>query len=128
MTGQRIVLSDFSDPAQGPVADGAAGDGILGIAVERSGEILVTAKGAGSPDAGGTVFRDALLRVNPVNGQRTVLSDFGDPAQGPLGGQCSFGVAIEASGTILATDCNNLGSSSGGLLFRIDPRDLAQDH
>ena len=121
MTGQRIVLSDFSDPAQGPVADGAAGDGILGIAVERSGEILVTAKGAGSPDAGGTVFRDALLRVNPVNGQRTVLSDFGDPAQGPLGGQCSFGVAIEASGTILATDCNNLGSSSGGLLFRIDP-------
>jgi hypothetical protein len=68
MTGQRTVLSNFSDPMQGPVAESAAGDGILGIAVELSGEILVTVKGAGSPDVGGTVFHDALLRVNPVNG------------------------------------------------------------
>lgn len=121
VTGQRTVLSNFSDPAQGPLADSVAGDGVLGIAIELSGAILVTAKGAGSPDAGGTVFRDALLRVNPVTGQRTLLSDFGNPAQGPLGGQCSFGIAIELSDTILVTDCNNLGGSSGGLLFRIDP-------
>lgn len=121
ITGQRTVLSDFSDPAQGPVPDNAAQNGVLGIAVERSGEILVTAQGAGSPNPGGTVFRDAILRINPANGHRTVLSDFGNPAQGPLGGQCSFGIAIEASGTILVTDCNNLGGSSGGLLFRIDP-------
>ena len=121
ITGQRTVLSNFSDPAQGPVPDNAAQNGVLGIAVELSGEILVTAQGAGSPDPGGTVFRDAILRVNPVSGQRTVLSDFGNPAQGPLGGQCPFGIAIEASGTILVTDCNNLGGFSGGILFRIDP-------
>lgn len=121
ITGERTVLSDFSDPTQGPVADSSSGDGILGIAVEDSGAILVTAKGAGSPDEGGTVFRDALLRVDPVTGQRTLFSDFGDPTQGTLGGQCSFGVAVEASGTILVTDCNNLGDSPGGLLFRIDP-------
>lgn len=121
ITGERTVLSDFSDPTQGPVADSSAGDGISGIAVEVSGEILMTAKGAGSPDEGGTVFRDALLRVDPVTGQRTMFSDFGDPTQGTLGGQCSFGVAVEASGTILVTDCNNLGDSPGGLLFRIDP-------
>ncbi|NOU23765.1 MAG: hypothetical protein HOO93_18610 [Methyloglobulus sp.] len=120
-TGQRTVLSDFSDSGQGPIPDNAAQDGVLGIAVEPSGQIIVTAKGAGSPDSGGTVFRDALLRVNPVTGQRTLLSDFGDPDQGVLGGQCSFGVAIEATGKILVTDCNNLAGSSGGLLFRIDP-------
>lgn len=121
ITGERTVLSDFSDPTQGPVADSASGGGILGIAVEVSGEILVTAQGAGSADEGGTVFRDALLRVDPVTGQRTMFSDFGDPTQGTLGGQCTFGVAVEASGTILVTDCNNLGDSPGGLLFRIDP-------
>ncbi len=120
-TGSRTIISDFNDPAQGPVVDSAAGDGVLGISIELSGSILVTAKGVGSPNAGGTAFRDALLRVNPVSGQRTVLSDFGNPAQGPLGGQCSFGIAIEASGAILVTDCNNLSGSSGGLLFRIDP-------
>lgn len=120
-TGQRTVVSDFSDPTQGPIPDSAAQDGVLGIAIEGSGQILVTAKGAGSPDSGGSVFRDAILRINPVTGKRTLLSDFGDPKQGTLGGQCSFGIAIETSGKILVTDYNNIANSGGGILFRIDP-------
>jgi hypothetical protein len=120
-TGMRAVLSDFSNAAQGTVVDGMMGDGVLGLAVEKSGNVLVTAKGAGSADNGSTAYRDALLRVDKTTGQRTRLSDFGDPAQGPLGGQCTFGVVVEATGSILVSDCNNLGSGAGGLLFRIDP-------
>ncbi|MEQ1560954.1 MAG: hypothetical protein ABL933_18715 [Methyloglobulus sp.] len=115
-TGRRTLLSDFNDPAQGLVPDNAAGNAVLGIAIEKSGAILITAKGVG------TNFRDAILRVDRVTGQRTMLSDFGDPTQGVVGGQCAFGLAVETSGKILATDCDNFGSaSSGGLLFRIDP-------
>lgn len=117
ITGQRTVLSNFSDPAQGPVPDNAAQNGVLGIAVELSGEILVTALGAGT-HGGFSTPPDALLRVNSVNGQRTVVSDFGKPAQGPPAWN-SFGIAIEASGTILVT--SHWGQGLPGLLLRIDP-------
>lgn len=125
-TGNRTLLSDFSDPSQGPVPDSAAGNGVLGIAIEKSGAILVTARGVGID------FRDAILRIDPVTGQRTMLSDFGNPVQGLLGGQCAFGLAVESSGKILVTDCDNFGSASfAGLLFRIDPisgvRELLSD-
>jgi len=125
-TGKRMMLSDFSDSTHGPVADNTAGNGVSGIAIEKSGTILATARGAG------TDFRDAILRVDPVTGQRIIVSDLGNPTQGVLGGQCAFGVVVEASGKILTTDCDNFGNASfGGLLFRIDPisgvRELLSD-
>jgi hypothetical protein len=70
-TGQRTVLSDFDDPAQGNI-----GAFLSGVAVEESGAIIVGA--IGEPFDG--TF--SLFRVEPATGQRTLLSDSNNPAQG----------------------------------------------
>ena len=100
-TGVRTLLSDFGDVAQGPLVSP------FGVTVDASGQILVVG-------GGGTSGLGTLLRVDPTTGARTLLSDFGDGAQGPLGGTLR-GVAIEASGQILVTD------QSTGALWRVDP-------
>jgi len=51
----------------------------------------------------GTDNRGALLRLDPLTGTRTVLSDFGDPIQGELGLD-PFSLAIESSEAILVLD------------------------
>ena len=107
-TGARTVLSDFGNPAQGPL-----GVEPFGIALEASGEILVADIHAGTGALG------ALFRVDPTTGARTLLSDFGNPAQGPLGVD-PFGVTVEPSGQILVID-GNAGTGSLGALFRVDP-------
>ena len=70
--GTRIRLSDFGDPAQGPI--GAP----IGMTLMTTGEILVIS----SP--GGSATGD-LLFVDSTNGNRTLISDFTNPSQGPLG-------------------------------------------
>jgi hypothetical protein len=104
----RAVLSDFGDGSQGPL-----GANPLGVAVEVAGTILVTDHFAG------TNSRGALFRIDPQTGTRTVLSDFGDSAQGPLGDP--VGVAVETSGTILVSN-SVAGTDSRGALFRVDPQ------
>jgi sugar lactone lactonase YvrE len=96
-TGARTIFSDFGDPAQGPTGDGF-GNGQGGVAIDSSGNILVG-------------DNNMLFSVNPANGNRTVLSDFFDPAQGPTGGDPS-GIAIDSSGNILVI---------AGELFTVDP-------
>ncbi len=108
-SGARTLLSDFGDPAQG-----TPGGQIGGVAVEPSGYILVTGLQTGTESKG------ALLRVDPKSGVRTVLSDFGNSAQGVLGAG-PFGVAVEPSGPILVMD-PNAGTKSKGALFRVDPK------
>lgn len=67
-TGQRTVLSDFNNPAQGP------GEFPLDVTTnDGTGRILV------SDQAGG---QGKVLVVDPVTGNRSVLSDFNNPAQG----------------------------------------------
>jgi hypothetical protein len=74
--GQRVVLSDFGDSAQG-----LTGSEPVGVAVEASGAILVIDLQAGTSVTG----RGTLFRVDPATGQRTELSDFGSFAKGPRG-------------------------------------------
>jgi hypothetical protein len=106
-TGARALLSDFGNPAQGPL-----GVDPVGVALEASGQILVTDQTAGTGSLG------ALFRVDATTGARTLLSDFGNPAQGPLGVE-PFGVAVESSGQILVTDIH-AGTGALGALFRVD--------
>jgi hypothetical protein len=108
-TRRRAVLSDFGDASQGPL-----GANPLGVAVEVAGTILVTDHFAG------TDSRGALFRIDPQTGTRSVLSDFGDSAQGPLGGD-PVGVAVEVAGTILVSN-SVAGTNLRGALFRVDPR------
>jgi sugar lactone lactonase YvrE len=105
-TGARTVLSDLADGIQGPTGTSPAG-----VAVETSGTILVIDSSAG------LAINGALFRVDPINGARTLLSDFGNALQGPTGGSPAH-IAIEASGTIVVTDTT---AGSGGLVFRVDP-------
>jgi DNA-binding beta-propeller fold protein YncE len=105
-TGARSIVSDFGDPAQGPT-----GKAPSGVAVERSGTILVV------DPSGGPQLRGALFRVDPLTGARVVLSDFGDAVQG-VTGVSPAQLAIEASGAVLVTDP---GLGDGGALFRVDP-------
>jgi uncharacterized repeat protein (TIGR01451 family) len=107
-TGRRTILSDFNYPAQGVVGCFAAG-----IAVETTGDFLVTDLCAGTNNQG------VLFRVNPTTGARTVVSDFGNPAQGLLG-RVPFDVATGASGDILVVTTQG-GTDDRGVLFRINP-------
>jgi streptogramin lyase len=75
----------------------------------NSGDILVTDPIAGTGGQG------ALFRVDPITGERTLLSDFG---VGANQGENPAGVAVEASGNILVADPAVGGQ---GVLFRVDP-------
>ena len=116
-SGERTVLTDFEDVSQGPAA-GPPG----GVVVEASGTILVVDRD------GGTKFRGALLRVDPVSGQRTPVSDFGDAAQGMLG-RSPTGLAVEPDGKVLVIDPPDARiimvaidpGDDPNKLFRVDP-------
>ncbi|MBT2748720.1 MULTISPECIES: hypothetical protein [unclassified Lysobacter] len=78
--GYRTVISDFGDSSQG----------ILGI--DPSGMTRIPAGLLGGNDrwlitdaSGGTDGRGALYEVDLSTGMRTLVSDLGDPQQGPLG-------------------------------------------
>ena len=108
-SGLRTLLSDFGDAAQGPV-----GAFPTGVVVEGDGTILIADTDAGTNGAG------ALFRVDPTTGVRTLLSDFGNTTQGPLGAN-PFGVAVEAAGSILVADADAQTHRNRGALFRVDP-------
>lgn len=112
-TGSRTLLSDFGNAGQGDL-----GMDPFAIAVPASGAILIFDPGAGREAKG------ALFQVDPRSGVRALISDFGDPGQGPQGVERRspfLGMAVESSGAILVID-PKAGEDSKGLLFRIDPR------
>lgn len=79
--------------------------------MDSAGTILVV-------DAnGGTGFLGALFTVNPSTGARTIVSDFGNAAQGPLG-TAPRGLTVDSGGTILVIDSGN--NSVGTKLFAVN--------
>ncbi len=108
LTGQRSILSDFGDSKQGPL-----GVNPSGVAVERSGSLLVVDASAGSD------HRGRLFRVDPRSGEREIVSDFSNVGQGALG-VTPVSIALESTGQILVTDANLIPGAAGHL-FRIDP-------
>ena len=105
--GQRTLVSDFGDPAQGPL-----GDDPVGLVLDADGSFLVIDQFAGACGCG------ELFRVYPATGQRVLLSDFGNAAQGPSGGRNPTAVAVAADGSILTDGCP--GASGNGAICRID--------
>jgi hypothetical protein len=117
-TGQRTVVSDFNDASQGvtgvdPDAVGAASS-LLGLV---SGTVLVT------DGSGGSNERGALYSIDPSTGQRTVLSDFGNSTQGPLGeypvGVLDVPAGLLAWSGVLVVDAY-AGTNGQGALFSVD--------
>ncbi len=113
ITGLRSLVSDFGNANQGPM-----GVNPNSIALEAGGAVLVIDDSAGTA-ATGTAGNGALFRVDAVSGNRSLVSDFGNANQGPLGSNPG-GVVLEAAGTILVTDIN-AGTGGRGALFRVDP-------
>jgi len=102
-TGARIRISDFGNAVQGPT-----GVDPSGLIVEATGSILVIDMAAGTGGLG------ALFRVDPATGSRSILSDFGNAAQGTIGSSPRK-VALESSGNLLVVD------AGARKLFRVDP-------
>lgn len=90
ISGDRQIISDFSNPIQGPTETN-----VQGIAIDGSGQILVNGNNT-----------DVLFSIDPVTGFRTVISNYDNPAQGPLG---SFG-----QGIIIASVTTLMGGGNGG--------------
>ena len=88
-TGQRTILSDLGNPAQGSLGN------LYSVAVGRAGQIFVTAF-LRDPTFEGSL----LFRVNPRTGKRTVISDF---SQGNIRGILYYGLAVDAEGQVIAT-------------------------
>lgn len=118
-TGTRTILSDFGNPAQGALGSGA----LTGVSWAPSGLLgasqvwLVTDAAAGT-NAG------ALFTVDPSTGHRTLFSDFGNAAQGPVG-KTPAGVVyahglLGLDSAIYVLD-NLAGTQEQGALFEIDP-------
>jgi hemolysin type calcium-binding protein len=87
VTNIRTLLSDLGNPAQGPVQVNSEA-----VVLERNGNVIVVE--GDNPNA-------SVLRINPVTGERALVSDFGDPTQGPIGISVGETGAIEASGSLL---------------------------
>src|SRR5205823_5811501 len=113
--GFRTLISDFSKPPVYP-------PGPQGVALDASGAIYVMDRSAG------TICRPlldsntcgALFRVDRVTGAKTLVSDFGNPAQGPLG-SVPNDIVLDTNGTFLVGD-EYAGTCSGGcpVIFRVD--------
>ena len=72
-TGNHTYVTKLDDATQG-----VGGFRVEGVAVAANGTIYISA-------CNGTGGRLAICTVNPTTGARTVFSDFGNAAQGPLG-------------------------------------------
>lgn len=105
-TGFRASVSNFGVGAN-------QGSNPTSVAVEASGQILVTDEGHTSTTPLGLLFR-----VDRQSGLRTVLSDFNTGANS---GREPEGVALEADGQILVVDKHG-GALTRGMLFRVDPQ------
>lgn len=77
----------------------------------KEGDILVVDQYGSGTDNHGT-----LMKIDPATGQRTILSDFGNPKQGRLGSHLRS-VVVDADGWIYAT----VSRGGVGVLFEIDP-------
>jgi len=97
------LLSDFADSSQG-----YAYGNPRNLAQHPSGAILVTNWALGN---------GVLLRVDPVSGMRSVLSDFGDPSQGPLG-YSPHDVAVGPLGQVIVVTAGI--SQLPSAVFRVD--------
>jgi len=120
-TGNRTLLSDFGNSAQGPIGADPTGvvisNGLLGLGTQ----IYVIDSDAGTNGSGG------LFRVDPGTGTRTLLTDFGNAAQGPLGLN-PVSIATVPAGILQALRLNagfvvldnNAGTNGVGAVFAVD--------
>jgi hypothetical protein len=115
-SGNRTTLSDFGTGSnQGQYPDGMAyWPGLLGLL----GNVVLVSDGSA-----GTNSQGALFAVNPSTGARTVISDFGNTAQGWVDSNSQstpMGVTISPSGGIYVL-VQELSTGGGGAVVQVNP-------
>jgi hypothetical protein len=115
-SGNRTTLTDFGvGTNQGVYPDSMAyWPGLLGLL----GNTILVADGSAGASGQGELFT-----VNPSNGARTVLSDFGNSAQGWVDSNpqsTPVSVTISPSGAIYVL-VQDLSSGGGGAIVQVDP-------
>jgi hypothetical protein len=104
--GNRNILSNLGDPSLGPVSPAAQSISVVPGLQGSATSVYLTDSEAGTGRLG------ALMRINPHDGSRTIISDFGNAEQGQLGDDIAgVGFRGMASGSFLITD-DFIGSSS----------------
>jgi hypothetical protein len=109
-TGTRTLVSDFGNASQGPTGQKLVAITIQVDALGLNSTVLVADAGAGTGYAG------ALFSVDPVTGQRTLLSDYGVDSQGPGYSPSSVlatSPLLNLSSTIFTTDPDYPNNQSG---------------
>ena len=118
-TGNRTVINDFSNPSQGPL-----GIDPISVDVAADGAIVVADTsadpGGNIPDFPGLIIpgAGAVFAINPITGNRTVVTDFFNTGQGP--GQNPQSIAVAPDGTILVIAPVTTGAGS---VVEVDPVD-----
>jgi hypothetical protein len=121
-TGIRSIFSDFGNTAQGPIASSpvsiaVAPAGLLGL----KPVLLVLNQGIGVYDVG----EDAVFAIDE-NGNRTILSNLGNPALGPVSlasERISVAPGLQGLGTSIYVTDSEAGTNGSGALIRINPQD-----
>jgi len=104
-TGNRTLLSDWTDNNQGPL-------GVFPADVLVDGSDIYVID-----EQAGTDGRGALFKLD-LSGNRTILSDFGNPGQGPLGGS-PIGIGLGSNNVIWVINVDG-GTGDLGTVFSID--------
>ena len=114
-SGARSILSDFGNTAQG-WTDSDPETTPISVLITPSGNIFVLAEDSGTNGAG------ALVQVNPSTGYRTLISDFGNTAQGATAiGVAPNSIAWSPSlGAIVVSDAD-AGTGGNGAVFAVNP-------
>jgi hypothetical protein len=119
-TGQRTVFSDFNNAAQGVL--GVDPNAVAWLPPQLLG--LIPGAALVTDGSGGTNEQGALYMVDPSSGQRSLLSDFGNSNQGPLGSYPEGLLVVPASllgwwsGVLV---CDPFAGTNGqGALFSVD--------
>ena len=97
-TGHRTVLTDFGGTSLSLIGRNKKqpkGKLPTDVAIARDGSIFVVDALAGK--------KGQLFAINPTTGARVILSDFGDPGQGPTGERPSR-LVTGADGGVLVVD------------------------
>jgi hypothetical protein len=118
VSGVRLLRSDFGVEAQGFV-----GGGLRGVVSSALGTVYVAARFyAVDNSSAPACSTGALFTVDIQTGARSVLSDFCDAGQGPLGGGTGSspqGIALLPSGDILVAYTGN-GANNAGTLMQVN--------
>jgi hypothetical protein len=120
-SGNRTVLSDFGNSSEGPIGSGS----LVAITWMPSGLFGLGRTILVADSSAGTNGKGALFAVNTSTGARTILNDFGNASQGPIGGGGIKGVAVYPGEFGLLTTVFVIDSKAGtnglGAVFEIDP-------